>query len=145
MDQNQLCFQTFSGSYDISIFGRFGKNIGKYLQYNQDLNVIVNCGFDGENVIILSNLFQIWNVKSGEVKVRLHDTSCTGPINALTWMDGRIENTGHLILALHPPYHLILWDTSLGTKVWKKSYDTVSRIDYIHISGTANEKARAQV
>ena len=50
-------------------------------------------------------------------------------------MDGRIENTGHLILALHPPYHLILWDTSLGTKVWKKSYDTVS----IYTSGTANE------
>ena len=63
--------------------------------------------------------------------MRLHDTSCTGPINALTWMDGRIENTGHLILALHPPYHLILWDTSLGTKVWKKSYDTVSRSNFL--------------
>ena len=56
-------------------------------------------------------------------------------------MDGRIENTGHLILALHPPYHLILWDTSLGTKVWKKSYDTVSRIHDIHTSGNANEKS----
>ena len=75
---------------------------------------------------MLCALFQVWNVKSGEVKARMQDTSCTGPIYALTWMDGRIENTGHLILGLHPPFHLILWDTSLGTKVWKKSYDSVS-------------------
>ena len=56
----------------------------------------------------------------------MQDSSCSGPIYAFTWMDGRIENTGHLILALHPPYNLILWDTSLGTKVWKKTYDSVS-------------------
>ena len=79
---------------------------------------------------MLYALFQVWNVKSGEVKARMQDTACTGPIYALTWMDGRIENTGHLILALHPPFHLILWDTSLGTKVWKKSYDSVSYFNH---------------
>ena len=58
----------------------------------------------------------------------MQDTSSAGPIYTLSWMDGRIENTGHLLLALHPPFHLILWDTSLGTKVWKKTYDSVSSI-----------------
>ena len=56
----------------------------------------------------------------------MQDSSCSGPIYAFTWMDGRIENTGHLILALHPPYNLILWDTSLGTKVWKKTHQQVA-------------------
>ena len=67
----------------------------------------------------------VWNVKSGEVKARLEDAEVTaGPVPFLAWMDGRIENTGHLLLALHPPYSIILWDTSSGTKVWKKSYDS---------------------
>ena len=60
------------------------------------------------NLTLILNHIQVWNVKSGEVKARMQDTSCSGPIYAFTWMDGRIENTGHLILALHPPFNLTL-------------------------------------
>ena len=33
-----------------------------------------------------------------------------------------IEDTGHLLLVLHPNSNLILWDTSNGKQIWKKTY-----------------------
>lgn len=44
------------------------------------------------------------------------------PITAMTFLDGRVENTGHLLAALHPPFAFNLWDTSSGQKIWKKTY-----------------------
>ena len=40
----------------------------------------------------------------------------------MTWLDGRAENSGHLLAALHPPFALVLWDTASGTMVWRKAY-----------------------
>ena len=57
----------------------------------------------------------------GEVKCRLSDGS--RPIPELLWLDGNFgENNGHLLLALHLPSTLILWDTGSGQQVWKKSF-----------------------
>ena len=41
----------------------------------------------------------------------------------LRWLDSRLEKTGHLLLAIHPPNHLVLWNTNTGLKVWKVSYN----------------------
>ena len=45
------------------------------------------------------------------------------PVVDLMWLDGRVERTGRLLLAVHPPNHLVLWNTQTGTKVWKHSYN----------------------
>ena len=37
----------------------------------------------------------------------------------MTWLDGRFESSGHLLLALHWQNSLVLWDTAKGVKVWK--------------------------
>ena len=57
----------------------------------------------------------VWNVKTGEVKAVLQEGS--KPVQAMEWMDGRVDGTGHLLAALHPPFAFVLWDTSNGTKV----------------------------
>ena len=51
----------------------------------------------------------IWNVKSGEVKTQLSEGS--RPIADMDWLGEAVEDTGHLLLALHPPNILVLWDT----------------------------------
>lgn len=33
------------------------------------------------------------------------------------------QDTAHsFLVALHPPYSLVLWNAETGTKLWKKSY-----------------------
>ncbi len=71
----------------------------------------------------------VWNAKSGEAKAVLRDGS--RPVHELEWADGRVENTGHLLLALHPPATLVLWDTASGSKVWRKTYaETLLGFDF---------------
>ena len=40
----------------------------------------------------------------------------------MDWLGEAIEDTGHLLLALHPPNILVLWDTYTGKQIWKKVY-----------------------
>ena len=53
-----------------------------------------------------------------------YDTVVIGsrPIADMDWLGEAVEDTGHLLLALHPPNVLILWDTYTGKQVWKKVY-----------------------
>ncbi len=62
----------------------------------------------------------VWNVKTGEVKAVLQEGNKA--IQQMAWMDSKVENSGHLLAALHPPFSLVLWDTAAGSKVWKKTY-----------------------
>lgn len=39
----------------------------------------------------------------------------------LAWVNDW-DGNNHVLAALHPPYSLILWDTRIGTKLWKKTY-----------------------
>lgn len=39
----------------------------------------------------------------------------------MEWFYGR-DLCQHLLVALHPPYSVIVWNTESGTKLWKKSY-----------------------
>jgi WD40 repeat protein len=72
----------------------------------------------------------IWNVKSGDAKITLSDTAGKGVSTAPTssapvqmaWMDGRVENTAHLLAVLYPPFNFVLWDTNSGAQIWKKTY-----------------------
>ena len=69
-------------------------------------------------IVIQSNFKSLKNIYffQGEVKCRLLDG--TRPVPELLWMDGRVgENNGHLLLALHLPSTLILWDTGSGQQV----------------------------
>jgi hypothetical protein len=49
------------------------------------------------------------------------------PISDLAWLDWGAERPGHaslsLLLAIHPPNHLVLWNGATGAKLWKTSYD----------------------
>jgi hypothetical protein len=45
------------------------------------------------------------------------------PISDLIWLDSRLERSGPLLLAIHPPNHLVLWNGLTGSKLWKASYD----------------------
>ena len=62
----------------------------------------------------------IWNIKSGEVKASFQEGS--KPILQMEWLGEAIEDTGHMLLALHPSNQLVLWDTSSGKQIWKKTY-----------------------
>ena len=45
------------------------------------------------------------------------------PISDLVWLDSRIDKSSHLLLAIHPPNQLVLWNSQAGTKQWKAFYD----------------------
>ena len=44
------------------------------------------------------------------------------PIADMDWLGEAVEDTGHLLLVLHPPNILVLWDTYSGKQIWKKVY-----------------------
>ncbi|XP_034244567.1 WD repeat-containing protein 11-like [Thrips palmi] len=61
----------------------------------------------------------VWNIPSGKSKFVLQDSK--SPATCMAWLTGYDEGN-HLLLTLHPPYALVLWDTLSGTKLWKKTY-----------------------
>ncbi len=70
----------------------------------------------------------IWNVKSGEVKTQLAEGS--RPVSDMEWLGEAVDDTGHLLLALHPPNNLVLWDTYTGQQMWKKSYANETLVSF---------------
>ena len=64
-----------------------------------------------------------------QVKAKLQDGN--KPVSEMSWLDGKTEHSGHLLAALHPPFSFILWNTSTGEKVWKKTYtETLQGFDF---------------
>ena len=61
---------------------------------------------------------------AGEVVKQVRDGN--QPVGGLAWLagpaTGQQSGEAALLLALHPPNHLILWNMDTGVKVWKKSY-----------------------
>ena len=51
-----------------------------------------------------------WDVSTGEVIKRVHDGNQA--VQQISWV------AECLLLAVHPPNHLVLWDLNTGTKVW---------------------------
>ncbi|KAH3790792.1 hypothetical protein DPMN_168999 [Dreissena polymorpha] len=61
----------------------------------------------------------VWDVAQGEPK----SECCDGnkPILGMEWLPWQ-DASRDLLVALHPPYAVILWNADTGTKLWKKTY-----------------------
>ncbi|XP_056005072.1 WD repeat-containing protein 11-like [Ostrea edulis] len=61
----------------------------------------------------------VWDVAAGIPKSEFSEGN--KPIQDLEWLT--YQDASHdLLVVLHPPYSLVLWNADTGTKLWKKSY-----------------------
>ncbi|XP_070541595.1 WD repeat-containing protein 11-like isoform X2 [Ptychodera flava] len=61
----------------------------------------------------------VWDVSQAAHRVEFQDG--TKPIVEMEWLS--TQDASHdLLVALHPPYSIILWNADTGTKLWKKSF-----------------------
>ncbi|XP_077438559.1 WD repeat-containing protein 11 isoform X1 [Vanacampus margaritifer] len=61
----------------------------------------------------------VWDVVSGTAHCEIQEHS--KPIQDLEWLWNQ-DVSRDLLLAVHPPNYIILWNGDTGTKLWKKSY-----------------------
>lgn len=61
----------------------------------------------------------IWDVKMAKSTAVLSEGS--KPIADMEWVSAK-DACQNLLVALQPPYSVILWNTESGAKIWKKSY-----------------------
>ncbi|XP_059139612.1 WD repeat-containing protein 11-like [Physella acuta] len=61
----------------------------------------------------------VWDVGLGIVRSAFEDGN--KPILGMQWLSNQ-DACRDLLVCLHPPYSLILWNADTGTKLWKKSY-----------------------
>ncbi|XP_077991912.1 WD repeat-containing protein 11-like isoform X2 [Glandiceps talaboti] len=64
----------------------------------------------------------VWDVSQAVHRVEFQDG--TKPILEMDWLS--TQDASHdLLVALHPPYSIILWNADTGTKLWKKSFTDI--------------------
>ncbi|CAG5129448.1 unnamed protein product [Candidula unifasciata] len=61
----------------------------------------------------------VWDVGMGAVRSEFTDGN--KPILGMQWLSNQ-DACRDLLVCLHPPYSLILWNADTGIKLWKKSY-----------------------
>ncbi|XP_005089399.1 WD repeat-containing protein 11 [Aplysia californica] len=61
----------------------------------------------------------VWDVGLGVVRSEFIDGN--KPVLGMQWLSNQ-DACRDLLVCLHPPYSLILWNADTGTKLWKKSY-----------------------
>ncbi|KAJ3610301.1 hypothetical protein NHX12_022394 [Muraenolepis orangiensis] len=61
----------------------------------------------------------VWDVVSGTAHCEIQEHS--KPIQDLEWLWNQ-DASRDLLLAVHPPNYVVLWNGDTGTKLWKKSY-----------------------
>ncbi|XP_017320048.1 WD repeat-containing protein 11 isoform X1 [Ictalurus punctatus] len=61
----------------------------------------------------------VWDVVSGMAHCEIQEHS--KPIQDMDWLWNQ-DASHDLILAVHPPNYIVLWNGDTGTKLWKKSY-----------------------
>lgn len=66
-----------------------------------------------------AGIILVWDVAQGTSRTEFSDGN--KPVQALEWLRNQ-DASRDLLLALHPPYSLILWNADTGTRLWKKSY-----------------------
>ncbi|XP_050396083.2 WD repeat-containing protein 11 [Patella vulgata] len=84
--------------------------------YHHDLNspyTLRLATADNNGVII------IWDVGQGHAKLEFSENN--KPVQDIKWLTNQ-DASRDLLVALHPPYSLILWNADTGTRLWKKSY-----------------------
>ncbi|GIY84420.1 WD repeat-containing protein 11 [Caerostris darwini] len=66
-----------------------------------------------------SGLIFVWDVKESKSISSFFETG--KPAIDIEWLSGR-DSCHQLLVGLHPPYSIVVWNTETGSKVWKKSY-----------------------
>ncbi|TSN48459.1 WD repeat-containing protein 11 [Bagarius yarrelli] len=61
----------------------------------------------------------VWDVVSGIAHCEIQEHS--KPIQDMDWLWNQ-DASHDLLLAVHPPNYIVLWNGDTGTKLWKKSY-----------------------
>ncbi|XP_041124684.1 WD repeat-containing protein 11 isoform X2 [Polyodon spathula] len=61
----------------------------------------------------------VWDVMAGTARCEIQEYS--KPIQDMEWMWNQ-DASRDLLLAVHPPNYIVLWNADTGTKLWKKSY-----------------------
>ncbi|CAH2322762.1 WD repeat-containing 11 [Pelobates cultripes] len=61
----------------------------------------------------------VWDVMSGTTRCEIQEHS--KPIHDMQWLWSQ-DASRDLLLAVHPPNLIVLWNADTGTKLWKKSY-----------------------
>lgn len=61
----------------------------------------------------------VWDVVSGMTHCEIQEH--TKPIQDMDWLWAQ-DASRDLLLAVHPPNYIVLWNGDTGTKLWKKSY-----------------------
>ncbi|KAG7462691.1 hypothetical protein MATL_G00187500, partial [Megalops atlanticus] len=61
----------------------------------------------------------VWDVVSGTAHCEIQEHA--KPIQDMDWLWSQ-DASRDLLLAVHPPNYIVLWNADTGTKLWKKSY-----------------------
>uniref|UniRef100_A0A4W3H4F0 WD repeat-containing protein 11 n=1 Tax=Callorhinchus milii TaxID=7868 RepID=A0A4W3H4F0_CALMI len=61
----------------------------------------------------------VWDVAAGVARCEIQEY--TKPIQDMEWLWNQ-DASRDLLLAVHPPNYIVLWNADTGTKLWKKSY-----------------------
>ncbi|XP_033005406.1 WD repeat-containing protein 11 [Lacerta agilis] len=61
----------------------------------------------------------VWDVATGAARCEIQEH--TKPIQDMQWLWNQ-DASRDLLLAVHPPNYIVLWNADTGTKLWKKSY-----------------------
>ncbi|XP_053163525.1 WD repeat-containing protein 11 isoform X2 [Hemicordylus capensis] len=61
----------------------------------------------------------VWDVATGAARCEIQEH--TKPIQDMQWLWNQ-DASRDLLLAVHPPNFIVLWNADTGTKLWKKSY-----------------------
>ncbi|XP_061491807.1 WD repeat-containing protein 11 isoform X4 [Rhineura floridana] len=61
----------------------------------------------------------VWDVATGTARCEIQEH--TKPIQDMQWLWSQ-DASRDLLLAVHPPNYIVLWNADTGTKLWKKSY-----------------------
>ncbi|NWU64509.1 WDR11 protein, partial [Pterocles burchelli] len=61
----------------------------------------------------------VWDVAAGTARCEIQEHA--KPIQDMQWLWNQ-DASRDLLLAVHPPNYIVLWNADTGTKLWKKSY-----------------------
>ncbi|XP_069045129.1 WD repeat-containing protein 11 isoform X2 [Lepisosteus oculatus] len=67
----------------------------------------------------MSGKIIVWDVGNGTARCEIQEHS--KPIQDMEWLWNQ-DASRDLLLAVHPPNYIVLWNADTGTKLWKKSY-----------------------
>ncbi|XP_073934293.1 WD repeat-containing protein 11 isoform X2 [Castor canadensis] len=67
----------------------------------------------------VSGKMVVWDVAAGVAQCEIQEHA--KPIQDVQWLWNQ-DASRDLLLAIHPPNYIVLWNADTGTKLWKKSY-----------------------